>query len=348
MADKVLGNMVFDRQGPMWHGKGHVDPKVTSAVKAVKKYGMDFIIHLVDTYANVKGKQMVLTPKASIMREPIKEDPEWRFFGHASHDYRIMQNTEVADVVDLLTDVWSLETVGVLEEGKTIFFTLNAGAQNVAKDEIKQYFLVTDTRDGGTSLKIAFTPVRTVCWNTLTTGLKQSLVTIPLTHYGDLSAMLTMRVNALKKLQTAQETTMGIFAKLAKKKMTAEDFDTILEAVFPLPEKSRVAMLADEFKPENYPDIGEALIEKSMRAQTVWNYTTNYWLGKRENVRNLLVKFNDEFKASANTLWAGYNVVAEFADWRAGSEDVAISALWGARAQEKKRAFAQAQVLLKK
>jgi hypothetical protein len=282
------------------------------------------------------------------MRRPTADDNEWRFFGFASHDYRIMQNTEVAEVVDLLTDVWPIETVGALEEGKTIFFVLQADSTTVAGDEVKNYFLVTDTRDGGTSLKIAFTPVRVVCWNTLVSGLKQSMVTVPLTHYGDLSGMLEMRVNALKKLQAAQETTTAIFQKLAKQKMSSEDFDQILQAVFPLPKPSNLATLAQEFHPDQYPDIGEGLLERSMKAQTSHNYVTQYWLGKRENVRTLLAKYNDEFRKSANTLWAGVQVVAEFADWRPGSEDVPVSALWGARAVEKKRAFATALDLLKK
>jgi hypothetical protein len=346
----VFNDRFFDRQGPAWHSLGHTDPKVVSAVKAVKKYKMDYNIFLANMFADVgAGKNKAIDlEKMAIMREPTHDDPQYRFFGMASEKYAIIQNVELAEFVDSLTNKWSLETVGCLAQGKTIFFSMNAGQQSVAKEEIKNYFVVTDTRDGGTSLKVVFTPVRVVCQNTLITGLKQAIINIPLNHYGKLREDLGLRINALKKLQDAQDVTLGIFEKFTKTKMSSDVFDGMLRKVFPVPAKPNKALIVEEFHPDNYPDIGAALVASGNEALTDWNYLCAYYNEKRTDVGTLLEKFNDEQPKLANTLWAGYNVVVEYADFRPGSEQAGASALFGERAKEKKRAFDYAYALVRK
>ena len=56
------------------------------------------------------------------------------------------------------------------------------GEAAIAGEHHKLYYLITDHRDGLGALTIAFTPVRVVCQNTLTTGLNQAKVSVSLSH----------------------------------------------------------------------------------------------------------------------------------------------------------------------
>jgi hypothetical protein len=70
-------------------------------------------------------------------------------------------------------------------------------------------------------------------------------------------------------------------------------------------------------------------------------------LKKSTELRATAVGQYEGFKpeALAGTLWAAYNAVTEVSDWREG-KNAAESSLWGARAAEKGRAYAEAVKIL--
>lgn len=345
----LFNDRFFGRTGPGWHEIGHTDPKLTSCEKVVKKYGMDYNIFLAPMKADVgNGMVEVPTNKRMILREPTKDDPNYQLLGFATDEYGIMQNVDIAKSLDTLTDIWPCETVGVLGKGETIFMTLDAGEREVRGELVKQYFLVTDTRDGGTSLKIAFTPVRVVCQNTLVTGLRAAIISLSMEHTTALPLSFPARVNLVKKLETSRDRTMENFEMLAKCSLKKGDFEFILNAAYPLPKRPAKAVIVDEYTDKD--DIAEigALYEEASQAVQLWEYYCDRAKTLQSAATELFTKFNDEFPKTANTAWAAFNAIVESADWRKGADSVPASALWGPRASEKKRAFGAAQAIVTK
>lgn len=348
----IFGDRFFGRTGPAWHELGTTDPRVTRCVTAVKRAGLDYQVRLANITAQIPaelgGGSAPITNRMAIMRDPTNDDPEYRFFGFASEDYGIMQNMDIAKAMDMLTDTWPVETVGALGKGETIFLTLDAGDRKIKGEDIKMFFLVTDTRDGGTAMKIAFTPVRVVCQNTLVAGLKSAVLNVPLEHVAGLSGAFSSRMELVKRLTAAQDATMNAFDAMAKYRLQAGEFEQILDATYPMPSKPKKADLLDEFTTEeDIASIG-ALYAEATEAQNLWMYYAGRNVVFRDAATELFTKFNNEFPKTAETAWAAYNAVVESADWRKGADSVPASSLFGPRANEKKRAFKAAYGLLAK
>lgn len=347
----IFGDRFFGRTGPAWHELGTTDPNIVLCSKAVKKAKLDYKVFLAPVSGQVEtpmGTVLVNVPnKSMILREPTTDDPEHRFFGFASPDYGIIQNVEIAKALDVLNDDWPVETVGALGQGETVFFTLDAGKRSIKGEEIKLYFLITDTRDGGTSMKIAFTPVRVVCQNTLVTGLRQSLVTVSLEHVAGLKAAFESRVALVQRMTAAQDATMDMFDKLAKCSLKKNELDYILAAAYPMPKKPKKAQLLDDVDEADAKLIG-VIYEEASEVNQLWQYYCERATMFRDAAKELFGKFNDEFPKTANTTWAAYNAVVESADFRRGSDSIAMSTIWGSRAQEKKRAFSAAVSIMEK
>jgi phage/plasmid-like protein (TIGR03299 family) len=64
----------------------------------------------------------------------------------------------------------SLETGGVLKGGEVVWCLARTDADNkevVKGDEVSSYVLLSNRHNGKTSIRVGFTPMRVVCWNTL-------------------------------------------------------------------------------------------------------------------------------------------------------------------------------------
>lgn len=339
----LFGDRFFGRTGPGWHEIGITDPSITLCSKAVKKAKLDYKIFLAPVSGQVEtplGTQLINVPnKAMILREPTHDDPEHRFFGFASPEYGILQNMDIAKSLDVLNEDWPCETVGALGFGETIFITLDAGSHKIKGEELKLYFLITDTRDGGTSMKIAFTPVRVVCNNTLVTGLKQSLVSVSLEHVAGLKNAFDSRINLVKRMVAAQSSTLQMFDTMAKCSLKKVDMEFMLASTYPLPKKPKKASILDDINEAEAKLIG-VLYDEASESSATWEYYCQRAYTLRAAATELYEKHNDEFPKTAKTVWGMYNAVVETADFRKGAESIPVSALWGPRAAEKKRAFA--------
>jgi hypothetical protein len=350
MTANIFGDRFFGRTGPAWHEIGTTDPNITTCVAAVKKAKIDFKIFLAPVSGQVEtpmGIQLVDVPnKRMILREPTHDDPEHRFLGFASPEYGIMQNIDIAKAMDVLTDTWPCETVGALGVGETLFMTLDAGMFKIKGEDVKSYFLISDTRDGGTSMKIALTPVRVVCQNTLVTGLKQSMVSVSLEHVAGIGKTLESRLSLVKKMTAAKDVTIKTFEEMAKYSLKKSEVDFVLSKTYPTPKKPKKAGLLEETFTEEETKLISVLYQEASEANSLWEYYVTRSQILKDAASELFEKHNDEFKKTANTSWGLFNAIVESADFRRGSDSIAESCLFGARAQEKKRGFAALQEVM--
>jgi hypothetical protein len=342
MAANIFGERFLGRDKPAWHQIGTVFTGDKLVVDAVSESKLDYSVilsPLMATMSTILGKITVpVVGKQAIVREATADDPENRIFGVVGDDYKIIQNTELAQMLDSLLPDYKLETIGALGKGETIFYVLRLpGDEEIAGDQIKQYFLVTDTKDGKTALRIAFTPVRTVCQNTLVSGLNAATVKVGLSHTDDLTYNLDFRLNLLGKLDKAQRDTMDTFGKLAEVIIKMPSVDKILESAYPIPGKPAKVELLDENPGwfEGRTDLREHLSDVNQQ----WLYYCKLAQTRREEAKNRLEKLNDEFPKIARTPWAVWQACVENEDFRDGPESMYASAIFGDRAKTKIRAF---------
>lgn len=335
-----FGQRFIDTRRPGWRALGKSFDSPVTAPEAVHMANMDFKFIKLPLLGDLTSA-VVDTGKFGIFREPTEDDNKYRFYGAVSEDYSVLQNMDIAQVIEPLTRVWPVETIGALGTGETMFMSLNAGEGEVKGERIQLYFGITDTRDGGTSLKIMFTPVRFYCQNTLITGLKQSIVSSAIIHTPGAANVLSARVNLLQQMQRALETTMASFEQLASAAITDDDAVSIFADTYPEPKRSAKQELLQDYDDVTGPQFLGTLYDEAARANESWKYYANKNAALREAVYGNYQRICDEHPSIARTAWAAYNSVVEFADFREGHH-VEMSSLFGARAAEKQRAFAAA------
>lgn len=353
MSDNIFGERFFGHREPAWHGLGTVLNEELSVSQAFEKVGMNYNVVKASLSAivSVEGAASLLVPtdKFAIVREETPDDPEYRIFGTCSDEYEIIQNADIAKILDPLAEQWKTETVGAIDHGKTIFVTLDAGAAVIKskdgkkEDPVSKFFLITESKTGGTAMKFAFTPVRVVCQNTLVSGLRAATVSSQLSHRTGLKNEMEWRIRLLADLSKAENIVMNNMQLMAKTVLDDSKAVEIIEAAYPLPKKSAKAQMLMEFDdPEKELSQYTDLLNELTTAQADFEY----WINRNQIFRNsateLFKKFNDEHTAFAHTAWSAYNAVVETEDYRNGMKHVQESALFGARAAAKKRAFYKA------
>lgn len=354
MTANIFGDRFLGKRVPAWHNLGTVVQDDISVSDAFSKVGLNYTVQKAPLVATIPtapfGTDMLLpTDKFAIVRDPTPDDNEHRIFGICSDNYEIVQNSEIATLLDPLSEQWKTETVGAIDNGKTIFVTLDAGSAAIkAKngktlDNIAKYFLITETKDGGSAMKFAFTPVRVVCQNTLVSGLRAAIVTSNLTHRSGIKNEMEWRLRLLADMSKAENVVMSNMQKMAKIVLDSDQLVSIIDAAYPTPKKSAKAELLEGYKDpaEELSEYTELLNELT-EAQASFEYWANRAQIFHDGATELFQRFNDEHPAFANTGWAAYNAVVETEDYRSGKASMFESALWGARAGTKKRAFAQA------
>ena len=80
-----------------------------------------------------------------------------------------MQNEEAFQFTDdLLGDGVTYETSGSLQGGKKVWMLARLPRKNlIAGDQVAPYLVIFNSHDGSSGVKVAMTPIRVVCQNTL-------------------------------------------------------------------------------------------------------------------------------------------------------------------------------------
>lgn len=337
MAHNLFGERFLSRDVPAWHNLGTVVTEDITAEDAVTQARLDYGISKVPALAMVGPNEFVAVPETfHLMRQPTDDDPQWVPFGTVGADYDVLQNSQIAQIVDILVAGagWRLETVGALGKGETIFFAVDAGDAEIAGEPIKQYFLMTDKRDGGSALQLVATPVRVVCQNTLSLALRGQNTSVKLRHQLGLFAETAWRVETIKQAKESGRSVVDALSDLAKIEVSVEQFDELLDQLLPRVAPSKSVELAGS--------ANEQLALRAKRAQYHHQRKTEVRAEAKETMRLGFERLNDQFPQIAGTGWAAFNAVTEFTDHaaRARTDEVRDrSTLFGDGLQLRTKAY---------
>jgi phage/plasmid-like protein (TIGR03299 family) len=216
-----------------WHGLGvHVEEAPTSA-DALIYAGLDWEV--------VKRPMDIRLSDGTYIESPVFaniRNTDNAFFGSVSDRYKIVQNKEAFAFTDLLLQndfgiPVTYETAGSLFGGKRVWMLAKLPLHEILGDKIVPYIVITNTFDGKGAVKVAMTPTRVVCNNTLTLGLANATRTWSTKHAGNMEAKIR---DAEDTLNLAQEYMKALTEKadvMQQEKIRLSEVNEILEQIWP-------------------------------------------------------------------------------------------------------------------
>lgn len=345
MSANIFMNKGFiERSGnkrtPCWHKLGLTVPENEdiTCVGMLERAGLDYKVGKFGMIAAIPTKTAYeafqVPNQVALIRQECKLDPQKRYFGVVTDNYTIIQNRTIAEMLD--TFPGHIETCGALGGGEKIFFALTAGGFEIAGDEIKSYFLVTDQKDGMGGLIFCDTDIRVVCQNTLTMGLNSAKNKISLTHGKAVKQEAQEIVNIYNHLQKIKDSNENSLRHILSIKFDTDSAKDMVSRIYPEPEKPKKLQLLDSV---DGAKLDTKVLESGRRAYE--NELDNVQVD-RKIVIKCFERFNDQFSLSAATGYALYNSVVEYEDFYKKGKDAqttAESALFGSRAVVKSRSF---------
>ena len=347
MPASIFGERFYGRRQPAWHRIGTVMDLDATVSEAMKYIDVDFEIFTVPATVTMPDGTVVATNHNAIVREPTTDDANYKVLSVVGNEWTPIQMRDLATYLDPISEKFPVETIGALGHGEKVFITLDAGDSEIAGEHHKLYYLVTDHRDGMGALQIAFTPVRVVCQNTLTTGLSSAKVSVSLTHNKQIKANTEWYTNIFNSMLTAKDEVIANMNTLADFDLVKGEAETVLTTAYPQASPPSRLKLSNGITQDDVPrETWLTILNDTKHLQDEYEKRQVRVESKRAGALERFHAFNDEFPRNANTPYALYQAIVETEDYRRGRSD-SSTALFGERANTKARAFKACLALCK-
>ena len=159
--------MFYVREKP-WHGLGVQVMEAPASADALIWAGLDWRV----VQRDVCTDEGCWIPgyKANV------RDTDGSVLGIVSDRYKVVQNEDAFKFTDqLLGEGVTYETAGSLQMGRKVWMLARIPQRYIiAGDEIAPYLVIMNSHDGSSGVKVAMTPIRVVCQNTLNLALNSA------------------------------------------------------------------------------------------------------------------------------------------------------------------------------
>jgi len=346
MSHGILDSrLIYARKdGPAWHGLGTPFDDPISATEGLEMVNGNFELRMRPLYAMKPNGHLVPTSVHTLVR--VEKNGDYKILGQPlTETYRFLANDTLAKMVDPLVDrdngIGDLATIGILHDGAGIFFSIDSGEWAVKDDPHKTYFLLTDMRDGKSSLHIAYTPVRVVCQNTVTYGLNQSDLKVAIAHTPAIARDTEFFLNLFARLRRIKEKSQVEYSRLAEIAVTPPVLMRIEDELWPIHTNTRQIRLLKEAR-QDLTITGE-LEEHTAGRLNFYQRTLERVNAlnelKRSTFRTTREQFDADFPRFAGTLYSAFNAgveTIEYSSAKHGVGDAQFSRIWGGRATQRK------------
>lgn len=279
---------------PAWHRLGKVLDNPPTTLQAIVEAGLDWQV-LEEPVYRVQGSEPEVIPGY----KSLVRDSDSKVLGVVTDFYHPLQNREAFAWFDFLLhegDV-TLEAAGSLKGGKRIWVLAKvnrAEADIQDEDVVNPYLLLHNSHDGSTAVWVQFTPIRVVCWNTLSWATssryadEKAQKAIRIRHSSSVNAQLAIAQNALDFTRQQFKHTVAEYRAMARKPMTSE----LLEFY-----------------------VGNVLGTETPTSTRAWpQIVANFECGRGNQ---------------GKTLWDSYNALTEYLDYQRGrSEATRLESAW--------------------
>lgn len=283
-----IAQMAYTGEVP-WHGLGVKVSNDLSPQQMLKAAGLDWQVEPRPCYTRIGDKEV------KIDRQALVRDTDEKILDIISPDWKPVQNHQAFDFFNefVAAGHMNMETAGSLKDGKIVFalakvnesFDLFKG-----KDQIDGYLHFTNPHSYGKSIDVRFTPIRVVCWNTLTLSLNTKVSNVAKwNHRREFNEEIVKETLGIAKEKLKSYKEMATF--LSEKQFKNEDIVEYFTRIFPVSglktgteALSRNARFAIDEAMENQPgaELGRGSFWQMFNAVT---FMTDHTLGRSADTR---------------------------------------------------------------
>ena len=282
MAHQLFENRMYSLRVSPWHRLGIVSQEDQDVFQVAERVGIPDISleEITSSGINLEDYRAIISSTGSC-------------FGVVSPYYQLVSHKDFINIWGQNIPA-SVETLGLLNKGETLFVTAKLPAFMVKGDEFKPYIMAVNTCDGKTAIVSKPCCTRIVCNNTLMGALREfSSVSFDGRHLGKfVKERLTKFLTKVWDAHTGNfQLLQDAYNSLANISISTDEAKKYYSEIYTLPAR---------------PDStnGE-IVEK-------WE---EYCLDQIEHRQNCLTLFGESptrTAATTNNMWGSYNSVVEY------------------------------------
>ena len=248
---------MFSVREKPWHGLGKIVMTAPTSKDALRLAGLDW--NVVQEPIYTEFNEVVEGYKANV------RDSDRKVLGVVSDRYKVVQNADAFSFTDeLLGKGVRYETAGSLQEGRKVWLLARLPREYIIGGErISPYLVFSNTHDGSGSVKVAVTPVRVVCNNTLNLALDTASRSFSMVHTGNIQDKIQEAKDTLFMAESYMDCLGAEFEQLRRQKMTDAQVKEFMELLLPIEKDStqiqskNILRLREDLKKRYYdaPDL---------------------------------------------------------------------------------------------
>ena len=222
-------SMFYVRETP-WHGLGTRVSEAPDSQRALIVAGLNWNVVQEPVYTG--EDERIEGYKVNV------RDTDRKVLGVVSDRYKIVQNREAFAFTDeLLGEGVRYETAGSLQNGKKVWMLARMPHEYIISGErISPYMVFFNSHDGSGAIKVALTPIRVVCQNTLNLALSTAKRSWSMIHTGNIQGKMQEARDTLFLAETYMDHLGKEFESLRKKKLTDKQVLDFIDLLLPVDE----------------------------------------------------------------------------------------------------------------
>lgn len=215
-----------------WHGIGKVVKEAPTSEDALRLAGLDWKVLQEEVFTN--AGERIVGYKANVRSSDRK------VLGVVSDRYKIIQNNEAFAFTDaLLGNGVHYETAGSLQDGRKVWLLARMPREYIISGErISPYLVFSNSHDGSGAVKVAITPIRVVCNNTLNLALNSAKRSWSMVHIGDIKEKMQEAKDTLFMAEAYMDSLGKEIENLRNIKMTDAQVKEYMELLLPIEENA--------------------------------------------------------------------------------------------------------------
>lgn len=307
-----IETMMFTGETP-WHGLGIQLDRPPTVEVAIKAAGLDWLV----------GKKKVCVAGGATIPGLFANVrlTDGAVLGTCGDWYKPLQNEDAFSWFNpfLESGLATIETAGSLRGGKRVWILAKIAGRTdriVGDDTVDRYILLAHGHDGKMAVRAGFTPIRTVCANTLAMALADRRTQVlRILHSKNTMEALEAARAAMNVANASFEATAEQFRTLARFQINAADLARYVNVVL-----DRKVEVTDE------TDSGIVVEEQSVeKTDRVLEAVTSAFEKGRGN----------DMKGVRGTWWGAYNAVTEYLAHERGNDAGArLNSMWFGQGQQ--------------
>ena len=219
--------MFYVREKP-WHGLGTKVMEAPKSKEALKIAGLDWKVVQEPVFTETKEK-------IEGYRVNVR-DTDRKVLGVVTDRYKVIQNEEAFAFTDaLLGEGVRYETAGSLQGGKKVWLLAHLPQEYIISGErISPYLVFSNTHDGSGAVRVALTPIRVVCNNTLNLALSTAKRSWSMVHTGNIQEKMEEAKNTLFMAEKYMDQLGKEFDNLRRIQLTDQKVKEYIEILLPM------------------------------------------------------------------------------------------------------------------